>query len=310
MINNFITKTSAGLYCAEGDFYLDPKRAVPKALVSHAHSDHAVATRGMVYCTNPTRSFMLHRIKSRNVPQFIVTDYHVPFFINGIKITYYPAGHILGSAQILMEHENEKYLYTGDFKTQEDDSCEAFHMVECDHLITETTFASPDYCHPDPKVELAALINEDRNVIIGAYALGKAQRITQLLTRHGKGKKVFVHPDLVAFHRMYEEYGIALGEWHHYHRDEFVKEISSFLIVPPAYFSRFRQVNVMRVFATGWKRSFYSCDRILQVSDHADWPGLLDVIEKSRPKKVYTVHGNGAHLREYLKDRIEVKIIG
>ena len=311
MINNFLTKTTAGLYCIAGDFYLDPKRAVQVAMISHAHSDHAVPTKGKVYCTKPTRSFMEHRMFGKSFPDFSNVKFGETFKVNDVAITYYPAGHILGSAQILMEYKGERYLYTGDFKTQSDDSCEAFEYVECNHLITETTFASPEYQHPDPVEELQNLMNEKRNVVIGAYALGKAQRLTQLLTTHCKGRKVYIHPDLVAYHAMYADHGVSLGEWFHYRRDDFENGSPSFYIVPPAKFKSYgRSLNALKVFATGWKQSFYSCDRVLQVSDHADWPGVIELISKTKAQKIYTVHGNGNPLKQFFKDKIEVNIIG
>ena len=310
MINNFITKTSAGLYCETGDFYIDPRKAVHIALVSHAHSDHAVPAKGKVYCTDPTQSFMIHRHGKRSHSEFINVKFNQPFLIKDVQITYYPAGHILGSAQILMEHGGDRYLYTGDFKTQPDESCETFEYIECDHLITETTFASPEYIHPDPVEEIKKLFDENQNVIIGAYALGKAQRLTQLITSHCKDVNVYIHPDLEIYHRMYAEHGYSLGEWLPYRRTDFENGAKSVYIVPPAHFKRFAGHNALKVFATGWKRSFYRCDRVLQVSDHADWPGVLEMITRTKAKKVYTVHGNGNFLKEYLKDKIEVKIIG
>ena len=311
MINNFITKTSSGLYCEKGDFYIDPRKAVSKALVSHAHGDHAVPTKGKVYCTEPTESFMAYRHGHKSRTEFIRVNFGQPFYIDQIKITFYPAGHILGSAQILMENEGERYLYTGDFKTQSDESCEAFQFIECDHLITETTFASPEFSHPDPVIELKNLFSENQNIVIGAYALGKAQRLTQLITKYCEDVKVYVHPELEAYHRLYADHGYSLGEWRPYRRADFENSGSSVYIVPPAHFKRFAgNNNVLKVFATGWKRSFYRCDRILQVSDHADWNGVLEMITKTKAKKVYTVHGNGSFLKEHLKDKIEVKIIG
>ena len=311
MINNFITKTSSGLYCSKGDFYIDPRKAVHKALVSHAHSDHAVPTKGNVYCTLPTQSFMLHRHKQKSQPVYNNVKYGIPFLLNDVEITFYPAGHILGSAQILMKSENERYLYTGDFKTQQDDSCETFEFIECDHLITETTFASPEYNHPDPLEQIHSLVKENRNVIIGAYALGKAQRLTQLITKNCSNVNVYIHPELEVYHNLYADHGISLGNWQSYRRNDFEKDQSGVYIVPPSYLKRFSaDDNVIRVFATGWKRSFYRCDKVLQVSDHADWNGILEMITRTKAKKVYTVHGNGNFLKEYLKDKIEVNIIG
>ncbi len=311
MINNFITKTSSGLYCEAGDFYIDPRKSVNKALISHAHGDHAVPTKGRVYCTDPTKSFMLHRHGLKSRSGFILATFHQPFFINDIKIVFYPAGHILGSAQILMEYKGDRYLYTGDFKTQSDESCEKFQYIECDHLITETTFASPEFKHPDPIAELQKLFEENRNVIIGAYALGKAQRLTKLITKYCIGIKVYIHPELEVYHRLYADHGFPLGEWQSFRRLEFENTNKGVYIVPPSHFKRFAgNSTTFKVFATGWKRSFYRCDRVLQISDHADWNGVLEMIKQTKAKKIYTVHGNGSFLKEHLKNQIEVNIIG
>ncbi len=310
MINNFITKTAAGLYCTEGDFYLDPKRSTGCALVSHAHGDHAVASKGSVYCTAPTASFMQYRHNRKTKADFRIVHYRIPFYINGIKITFFPAGHILGSAQILMEKDGDRYLYTGDFKTQSDPSCEAFEFVECDHLITETTFASPDYSHPDPIDEIESLFLQSKKVIVGAYSLGKAQRITQLITEHCNHVKVYIHPDLENYHKMYADHGFHLGDWLPFRRNDFDNDEYSAFIVPPSQFRSYYQANVLKVFATGWQRSYYRCDRVLRVSDHADWPGVLELVRRTNAKKVYTVHGNGTFLKDHLKESIEVQIIG
>ncbi len=310
MINNFLTKTSAGLYCQSGDFYLDPKRAVDHALVSHAHGDHAVRTPGTVYCTAPTKSFMQYRFGEKSRATYSIVEYEIPFYIKDVKITYFPAGHILGSAQILLEHNDIRYLYTGDFKVQPDATCEQFCFVECDHLITETTFASPEYNHPEPEEEIRNLLEENKKVIIGAYVLGKSQRISQLISSQFPEFNLFIHPETIVYHRFYEEHGFPTGDWKPYGKVAFERSEKSVYIVPPSYFRRYNHGNALRVFATGWKRSFYSCDRVLQISDHADWPGVLEMVKRTKAKNVYTVHGNGSHLKEYLKDSVEVKIIG
>lgn len=300
-VNNFLTVSKTGLYCPAGDFYLDPRRPVHKALVSHAHGDHAVPNSGTIYTTAPTQSLMNRRFRSANRSHFNEIHYGEPFLINEVKITFFPAGHMLGSAQVLLEFDGERYLYTGDFKLQADDSCEALEFVECDHLITETTFADPQFEHPDPVAEISLLNDTNQNILIGAYAIGKAQRITRLVANHCPAKTLYVHPELSAFHQIYERYGVELGSWQLYTRQEFTAAENAVCIVPPGQFMRHsRNKDVLKVFATGWKRSFVRCDRILPISDHADWRDVLTLVEKSKARHIYTVHGEGRHLKEHL----------
>lgn len=300
-LNEFISVTKAGLYCIPGDFYLDPKRIVQTAVISHAHGDHAIPNNVNVYCTKGTRELMSMRYNASARSIFHVTEYRDVFEINGVKVSFHPAGHILGSAQVLLEYKGERYLYTGDFKLQSDDSCEAFEFVKCDHLITETTFADPDYEHPEPIAEILELNQIEQNVVIGAYAVGKAQRITRLLSEYCPQKKIFVHNGVAAFHKVYEDHDRKLGQWLPYRRQEFLDSTNSIYILPPSHFSRYsRNRSVLKVFATGWKQSYYSCDRILRISDHADWKDVLSLVEKTGTKNVYTVHGDGSHLIRHL----------
>lgn len=301
-VNNFLSPTKTGLYCFAGDFYLDPKRGVHRALISHAHGDHAVAHNGNIYCTAPTESFMHERLGSNLFSQFHQVEYGRPFKINDVIVTFYPAGHMLGSAQILMEYQNERYLYTGDFKVQPDASCEPYQNVLCDHLVTETTFASPEYIHPNPAEEIFRLADRKVNVVVGAYAVGKAQRLTSMIAKLCPEIPLYVHPELITYHRIYEKHGFNLGEWKPYRRAEFKNEEQSFYIVSPSQFNRFsRNKNVLKVFATGWKQSYYQCDEVLNISDHADWNDLLQVVKNSGAKHVYTVHGDGNHLKNHLE---------
>lgn len=309
-INNFISRTQAGLYCIPGDFHLDPQRRVKTAVVSHAHGDHATPNSETIYCTSATQSFMEIRFAKKLHSTFEKVAYAKSFSINGVKVTFYPAGHMLGSAQILMEYNGERYLYTGDFKTQSDDSCEPFEFIHCDYLITETTFASPEYIHPDPHNVLKELMQHDGNVVVGAYAIGKAQRITAMMAKYFAHVPVYIHPDLIHFHRLYKEHGFDLGNWQVYTRNGFKQPGTAVYIMPPADFRRYtRNKEVLKVFATGWKRSYYQCDRVLPVSDHADWNGVLELIARSGAKKVFTVHGDGKFLKEHFQDS-EVEVIG
>lgn len=300
-IGALLEKRKEGWYCLPGDFFLDATRAVHRAVVSHAHSDHAAPHSREVYCTAPTRDLLLQRLPT-NRSEFHITAFGETRSFGAVSVTFFPAGHMLGSAQVLMEWEGERYLYTGDFKLQPDPTCEPFALVPCDHLITETTFAQPEYDHPHPEEALAQLPPLTDTAVVGAYSLGKAQRVTRLIHDYFPERKVFVHPEIVRFHKVYESHGIALGEWLPYQRTEFRREAGAVLILPPSIFGRFdRMPGVRRLFATGWKRAYMRCDGVLPVSDHADWNDLLRLINTCGAHTIHTLHGDGITLQRYLE---------
>ena len=226
-----------GLYFAPGQFYLDPKLPVITAIISHAHADHVTIGTRDIYCTPNTASLI--RKRHPNYPGIIhQKKFGENFEVNGVTITLLPAGHILGSAQVLMEKDNVRYLYTGDFKLIEDPTCEAFEFTEADVLITETTFALPGTIHPDATTEIKKINSfKDTNFIIGCYALGKAQRITQLINQHCLGKTVMVHKYILTYQHFYEEAGIALGNWEAYDKRKFRKEKNCLLDFLKCFFS-------------------------------------------------------------------------
>jgi putative mRNA 3-end processing factor len=223
--------------------------------------------------------------------------------LNAVKITFYPAGHMLGSAQFLMEHDGTRYLYTGDFKTVRDPSCETFEYISSDVLITETTFADPAYIHPDPHKEIEKINTlEGKNFVIGAYTIGKAQRISRLASERCLAKKIFVHPDIIPYHRLYEEYNFPVGTWEPYDRKITRGRHDCILVVPPAVYRRYaRNKNYYTLFATGWEWAHRRSAISLRISDHADWNDILRVIEKTSPGMVLTVHGSGKHLKEHFQ---------
>src|ERR1041385_1321995 len=142
MPENFILRKQEGLFCVPGNFFIDPSKAVPVSVVSHAHADHAAKGSYKVYATYNTSLLMKARYGDRAAGEFHTFSYRESFEINGVKVTFYPAGHMLGSAQVLLEFGGKTFLYTGDFKLQQDKSCEAFEFVPADFLITETTYAN------------------------------------------------------------------------------------------------------------------------------------------------------------------------
>jgi len=297
-----IEKTAKGLYFQPGDFYLDPKRGVDRAVISHGHADHAIATNKEVWCTPATAAIMEARYgtKLKSILHPVALD--VPFEVNGIPLCFHGAGHMLGSAQTLIHHEGLRYCYTGDFKTRQDHSCEPFHPVPCDVLITETTFADPAYQHPDEETELNKLEKwQGFSWVVGAYSLGKAQRLTRLLSAKFPDKTLMVHPEPAIFHRVYEHHGYDLGNWEPYDHHAFKRSNDHILVVPPKVLSSYHATpGVITMFATGWKKPFIRSTHHIQVSDHADWQELLHLVDASQASTILTVHGSGEELQQHL----------
>src|SRR5476649_2000985 len=171
IIDDFVAFDQNGLYCKYGEFYIDPTQPVSTAVISHAHADHAVSGNGKVFATEATLAFMQLRYGKNAGRPLQPVIYNQPFLIREVKITFIPAGHMLGSAQVLMEYEGIKYLYTGDYKLQADATCEPIEWVKADVLITESTFANPAIIHPDPVAEIKKLNDIKINILLGAYGL-------------------------------------------------------------------------------------------------------------------------------------------
>ncbi|GGH00767.1 MBL fold metallo-hydrolase [Pedobacter zeae] len=311
ILEDFITISPVGLYCVYGDFYLDPLQPVKEAVVSHAHGDHAIGGSQHVYCTAATAAFMKHRYRKFAAVDFFTKHYHQSFQLKEVTVTFYPAGHILGSAQVLMEYKGVKYLYTGDYKIEPDKTCEAFEFVEADVLITESTFADPETKHPSPVDEIKKLNETRANIMLGAYALGKSQRIIQLLNDHCPTRNVMVHFSIMPFVKIYEDYGIKLGNYSMYDRKVMKNnhENQVYIVPPMVFHSYHKAINVVRAFASGWKNLQQQNGISLYISDHADWEAILETISKVKPKQVWTLHGDGKQLKDYFKNKLEVKIL-
>lgn len=299
------------MYCPYGNFYLDPKEPVMDAVISHAHGDHAVGGNQRVYCTKATQVFMQHRYKKFAAVDFEVKNYEVPFELNGVTLSFYPAGHILGSALVLMQYKGVKYLYTGDYKLEDDPTCEPTLLTEADVLITETTFADPAVAHPPAAEEIKKLNDIAANIMLGAYALGKSQRLISLINAHCPEKRILIHHSIVPFVKIYEQLGIDLGKYEVYDRKVMKNNPNDMIyIVPPMVFhSYFKAINVVRVFATGWKHLQHNNQVQLYISDHVDWQAIIDTISKVKPRQVWTTHGSGTHLQNYYQDKLVVKLL-
>jgi putative mRNA 3-end processing factor len=310
ILNDFIVPTPTGLYCSYGDFYLDPNQPVKTAIISHAHGDHACSGNQDVYCTKATSLFMLHRYKKFAAGEFKIKGYHEVFDVNGVKVSFISAGHIIGSAQVVMEYQGKRYIYTGDYKLQPDPTCEPIEFMEADVLVTETTFADPGTSHPKAEEEIKNLLSTKSNIMLGAYALGKSQRLIRLINDYCPGRRVLVHHSIMPFVKLYEQLGANLGAYEMYDR-KVMKMHSTGLIymVPPMVFKSYiKAINVVRVFASGWK-NLQGKEMQLCISDHVDWNDIIETINQVKPKEVWTTHGSGKQLQAFFQDKLLVKIL-
>lgn len=313
ILNDFLTLTSSGLYCTYGNFYIDPKVPVSCALISHAHADHACPGNQLVYCTPATQAIMESRYGNKASIKFIQKDFYQEFFVKDIQVTLFSAGHVLGSAQILMVYKGVRYLYTGDYKMQKDATCEPIDYIKADVLVTESTFANPAIKHPDPESEIKQLSGIPYNILLGAYPLGKAQRINYLINIHCPNKIVLLHHSIMRIHKVYEQFGVNNIRYKPYNR-KIMKQQSDqefVYIVPPLTFNSSIGVgDMVRVFASGWEYLQRNNNTSLYISDHVDWKDILEYIKYVEPREIWTIHGDGHKLEEYYKEKIPVKKLG
>lgn len=309
ILSDFLVRKPEGYYCRYGDFFIDAGSPVAHNVVSHAHGDHASSGHDYVYCTNGTALFMSYRYKQNRKDSYQVKLFNGTFKIGPVEITFLAAGHILGSAQILMEYQGIRYLYTGDYKLQADETSEPIEVQQADVLITESTFANPEVIHPDPIQEIKKLEGHASNILLGTYVLGKAQRITDLINRYCPERRVLVHSGILPYHRLYDEHGFKKMSYEPYNRREMKQgEQNKVYLVPPMTFnSYFRATKVLRAFASGWKRLQAQNDIELYISDHVDWNDILHYIKLVDPKEVWTLHGDGTILKSYFGDRLMVR---
>lgn len=310
IIDDFLSFNANGLYCKYGDFYIDPKVPVNQAVISHAHADHAISGNTHVNCTKATAAFMQLRYGKNAAKVFNIAGYHQSFSIKDVKITFIAAGHMLGSAQVLMEYDGVKYLYTGDYKLQPDATCEPVEWVKANVLITESTFADPQILHPDPVAEIKKLNGIKINILLGAYGLGKSQRLIKLINQHAPEKRVLVHHRIMPVNGVYEKMGYSPGKYELYNR-KLMKEQGGYVyIVPPFTFDSYINAKgVKRLFASGWKNLQVNRNDTLFISDHVDWNDILHAVEHIQPKQIWTLHGNGAHLKKHFGNDIFVKLL-
>lgn len=290
-----------GIHVPAADIWIDPSQPKPRAFVTHGHADHARGGHGEVWATPETLAIM----ETRYGPQTgRPVAYGETVTMNGVEIGFVPAGHVLGSAQIVLDHAGERIVVSGDYKRRPDPTCEPFRPVKCDVFVTEATFALPVFRHPETSDEidklLAALRAEpDRCVLVGAYALGKAQRVIAELRAMGFDDPIYIHGALQRLCDLYAEHGVELGELRPATGMPKKELQGRIILCPPGAlndrWSR-RLPDPVTAMASGWMRVRQrarqrNVELPLILSDHADWDELIRTLREIAPREVWVTHG-------------------
>ena len=312
-LGSWIEVFPEGIYVRPADAWIDPSAPKPRALVTHGHSDHARGGHGAVLATPETLAIMGLRYGPQNGQ---AVAYGESLKVGEVEVSFVPAGHVLGSAQIVLEHKGERIVVSGDYKRREDPTCHAFVPVPCDVFISEATFGLPVFRHPDTGGEIDRLLHRlhsdpSRCVLVGAYALGKAQRVIAELRRRGHEDPVYIHGALERMCALYEEHGVALGELRlatGVPKDELRGRI---VVAPPGAlndrWSR-RLPDPVTAMASGWMRIRQRARQAnvelpLVISDHADWDELTGTISELAPSEVWITHGREEALKHWCMTR-------
>ncbi len=314
MQTTLIKNTPCGIYCERGDFYIDPWRPVDFAVITHGHSDHARWGSKNYLTANPGVPVLQQRL-SRDA-KIEGLPYGQTVFRNGVKISLHPAGHILGSAQVRVEHGGEVCVVSGDYKLENDGTCDPFEPVRCHTFVTESTFGLPIY-HWRPQAEIFAQINawwrgnqlSARTSVLFCYALGKAQRLLSGLDP--AIGPIFLHGAAERFIPIYTEAGAKLPPATKAESDIIKSLRGKGIVLAPAstdnspWMRKFGEVST--AFASGWMqirgtRRRRSLDRGFVLSDHADWDGLLATIRATEAENIWVTHGYTVQLVRWLRE--------
>jgi putative mRNA 3-end processing factor len=306
---DILMPTPAGLCCKPGGFHIDPTRIVERALITHAHSDHARAGHGAVLATRETLDLMRLRYGENFAGATQAIGYGESVTINGVTVTFHPAGHVLGSAQIAVEghdlkHNGLRIVASGDYKNVPDPTCTPFELVPCDVFITEATFALPVFRHGDPDGEIKKLLASvalfpERAHLVGAYSLGKAQRVIALIRKARYAAPVYLHGAMEKITNYYVERGIALGELRLVRGSAKADLAGTITLCPPSALNDLwtrRFPDPLAAFASGWMRvraraRQQGVSLPLVISDHADWDGLTATIAATGASEIWVTHG-------------------
>jgi putative mRNA 3-end processing factor len=314
-MRDLVTVTDKGLYCEEGDFFIDPWRPVKRAVITHAHGDHARPGCGSYLTCRDGRHVLQSRMGFN--AEIETVEYGDAITQGGVQVSLHPAGHVLGSGQIRLEYRGQVWVVSGDYKVTRDSTCAPFEPVACHTFITECTFGLPVY-RWKPQDELFSEINawwrknrEDaRASIVYAYALGKAQRL--LAGIEATIGPIYCHGAVERVNAEYRRTGVELPATEYAGRGDSQRDWAGALIVAPPsalaspWLRKFGPAAT--AFASGWmqirgSRRRRSVERGFVLSDHADWPGLVSAIRATGAQRVLATHGRTAPMVRYLREQ-------
>ena len=306
-----------GMYCPLGGFYIDPILPVKNAVISHGHADHARNGHKKILCSNRSEKIIRHRVKFESIQSL---NFRKNIRIGDIYLTMYPASHVLGAAQILLETKGRRWLYTGDFRLAEDSSCDAFEPIKTDVLVMESTFGLPIFRWRNELEVFKEIFDmwenckqKKMNLVLYCYSLGKSQRILHGMKRYF-GTSAFpggikVHPSISAINNIYKYHGIDFPDYSTFSLHK-KAEGSTLILVPPSV-KRTKMIDnfkpCIEAVVSGWmavrgnRRRETGCKGFV-LSDHADWTELNRLVELTEAKNVITVHGKSNVFRKYIEE--------
>ncbi|HWB51838.1 MAG TPA: ligase-associated DNA damage response exonuclease [Stellaceae bacterium] len=308
----WLRPTPSGLYCTPGDFFIDPTQPVDRAVVTHGHGDHARPGNRRVLATPATLAIMRQRYGDAAGGSLQASRYGETVAIGDVRVTLVPAGHVLGSAQVVIEYGGCRVVVSGDYKRRRDPTCAPFEPQRCDLFITEATFGLPVFRHPPDRHEIGRLLHArrlypERCQLVGVYALGKCQRLVALLREAGYDAPIYIHGALAGLCALYEHHGVALGPLLPATGATKAALAGQIVLAPPGAiadrWSR-RLPDPVAALASGWMRvkqraKARGVELPLVISDHADWDELTETIGETGAGEIWVTHGNEEALVHY-----------
>jgi putative mRNA 3-end processing factor len=302
---SWLKPTPSGLFCEPGGFYVDPVRAVDRAVITHAHADHARPGHRAVLATRETLAIMRTRMgeaAAGDSQQALAFGQRLR--IGDVDVWLQPAGHVLGSAQVAMQWQGSRVVVSGDYKRARDPATPGFVPIGCDVFVTEATFALPVFRHPKPEAEIARLLDSvalfpERTHVVGCYSLGKCQRLILLLREAGWDRPIYLHGAHLPVCQTYEALGVALGDLRPATVTDKAALAGAIVLAPPsAIADRWarRLAEPVVCAASGWMRVRQRArqggvELPLVISDHADWDELNTTLDDVAAPEVWVTHG-------------------